>query len=256
MVNALSTGEILISGTKVASVAAAERFRMIRAKIERKNMSGGSKLELINVTSALAEEGKSITSVNLSRALSLDPYGKTLLVDCDFRRPSVSSYFNLKIEPGLSDALYGKQSLPSVIRNITDRLDVVTAGSYLSDPTQAIESPRLREFLQLLKQRYRYVVVDCPPVLLCPEPITLSDLCDGTLMVVRGWRTDKHLVKDAVSVIGREKIKGIILNDIEDVSGEYLQYGYYSPKRRAEIEKAKEVLVNERDAKAKKPGKN
>ena len=138
--------------------------------------------------------------------------------------------------------LVGKIPLPKAINKITDRLDVITAGSYLSDPTQAIESPRLREFLNLLKQRYRYVIVDCPPVLLCPEPITLSSMCDGTLMVVRGWRTDKHLVKDAISVIGKDKVAGIILNDIEDVSGEYLSYGYYSARRRVEIEEAKEKI--------------
>src|SRR5690349_2443519 len=79
---ALHEGGIVLSGTRTVDLQAAERFRILRAKIERMNLTNPER-RLLAVTSAVPEEGKSLIAANLARALAMDPRGKTLLIDCD-----------------------------------------------------------------------------------------------------------------------------------------------------------------------------
>ncbi len=223
-------GRILLQGTEIENLAAAERFRILRAKIERHNL-GKNRYHVLAVTSAVPEEGKSVVAVNLARALSLDPVGKTLLIDADMRKPSVHDFFSIPQEPGLSDILITTRGANSVIREATPTLHVITAGTMLTDPTQAIERPEFPILLDQLKHHYRYIIIDCPPTLLCPEPITISSIVESTLLVVRAWKTDRQLVEEAVSILGRSKIFGIIVNDINDASRIYDYYGYYGYRR-------------------------
>jgi Mrp family chromosome partitioning ATPase len=95
------------------------------------------------------------------------------------------------------------------------------------DPAQVIERPDLSLFLQQFKRYYRYVILDCPPALLCPEPITLSTIADGTLLVARAWHTDKRLVRDAATLLDGEKMLGVVMNEGMDPVGSYLEYGYH-----------------------------
>ena len=223
----LHEGTVLLAGAKTFDLQAAERFRILRAKIERHNLGADPK-HVIAVTSAIPEEGKSLTAVNLSRALAMDPHGKTLVIDCDLRKPNVHRYFGIGIGPGLSDALIAGRPLDNVIQSVEPGLDVITAGSPVIDAARTLELPGMVRFLADFKRRYRYVILDCPPVLLCPEPITISSMADATMMVVRAWKTQKKLVKDAVSLIGKEKFLGLILNDGNDSLNEYGYYGYYA----------------------------
>ena len=225
-VTALHEGGIVLSGSRAIDFPAAERFRILRAKIERLNL-GGSPKHVISITSAVPEEGKSLIACNLARALAMDPRGKAILVDCDLRKPAVHRYFGIPFSPGLSDVLVGTRSLSSVLQSVEPGLDIITAGSPVIDATRAVELPQLAMMLDELKKHYRYVIVDCPPVLLCPEPLTISTLTDGTIMVVRAWQTNKRLVRDAVNLIGKEKFIGAIVNDARDALNEYGYYGYY-----------------------------
>ncbi len=231
--NQLYHGQILLQEGSMTNFPAAERFRILRAKIERNNL-GPKRYHVIAVTSAVPEEGKSVVSVNLARALSIDPVGKTLLIDSDLRKPSVHRFFGLNEGPGLSDALVGDQPLFSVIRSASPRLDVITAGTPLLDPTQAVELPEYKLYLDELRKRYRYIIVDCPPTLLCPEPITISSIVDSVLLVVRAWRTPKQLVEEASDILDRSRIMGVVVNDIIDASRVYDHYGYYGYQIREE----------------------
>lgn len=224
--SALNEGGIVLSGAKAVDFQAAERFRILRARIERMNLTSAPR-HVIAVTSAVPEEGKSLIAANLARALAMDPRGKTILIDGDLRKPAVHRYFQIPFSPGLSDALVGNKSLASVIQSVEPGLDVITAGSPVIDATRAVELPQLAVMIEELKKHYRYIVIDCPPVLLCPEPLTLSTLAQGTIMVVRAWRTHKKLVRDAVNLLGKERFLGVIVNDARDVLNEYGYYGYY-----------------------------
>lgn len=224
--NSLYEGIVLLAKGSVTNIAAVERFRMLRAKLERHNL-GEKQYHVLAVTSAGPEEGKSIICVNFARALAIDPFGKTLLIDADLRKPTVHQFFGLLPEHGLSDVLTETKSLEAVVRNISPGLDVMTCGNPILDPQQAMEQPLFAALLEELKNRYRYVLIDCPPVLVCSEPITISTIVDTILLVVRAWRTDRRLVEDSVEAIGKSKIMGIVMNDVIDASRQYLDYGYY-----------------------------
>lgn len=224
--NEIYQGLILLAEGYIESIPAAEKFRILRAKIDRMNL-GEDRFKVISVTSAVPSEGKSVTSVNLARALSIDPTGKTLLIDCDLRKPSVHRFFRLTREGGVSDALLTKKISNSYIKSVAPGLDVMTAGTPVVDPAQVIEQPELAQFIEQFRGHYRYIVVDCPPALLCPEPITLSTLTDKTLLVVRAWRTDRRLVREAVNAIGKENLLGVVMNEGMDPAKSYLDYGYY-----------------------------
>lgn len=234
----LYNGSILLSEGEIIDVPAAERFRILRAQIEKQNLSGKKSYHIISVTSAVPEEGKSVVSVNLARALSLDPTSKTLLIDCDLRRPTIHEYWGMERGPGLTDLLTRGASLESVVRPIARGLDLIPAGNPVPDPAQAVEQPVFARYLQELRKHYRYIIVDCPPVLLCPEPITISSVVEGTLLVVRGWRTEKRLVQDAVEALGKNKIMGVVMNDGMDSSKQYQYYRYYGNPVRKNAEAA------------------
>lgn len=226
----LHAGEIRLSTGFITDVRAAERFRILRARIERRNLAG-DRYHLLAVTSAVPAEGKSLISVNLARAFGMDPVGKTLLIDCDLRRPTVHQFFSLKQGPGLSDALVGACPLARTIQTVEPGLDVIPAGNPVNDPNRAIEQPQLIEYFHDLRQFYRFIILDCPPVLLCPEPITLASLADAALMVIRAWRTEKDLIREAINVVGRDALMGVIVNDATEPVSQYGYYRYYGQEK-------------------------
>ena len=222
----LYQGSLLTSSGAITDIMAAERFRILRAKIERHNL-GENRAHVLAVTSAVPEEGKSFNAVNLARAFGVDPTGRTLLIDCDLRRPTVHNYFQTPLFPGLTDVLVGGRSIHSVIRPQPYGVDVITAGTPVNDPAAVLEQPIFARYLHELKKRYRYVIIDGPPVLVCPEPITLSTIAEATLLVIRAWSTDRRVVADAVKVVGKNRILGTILNEGSDPAETYSYYRYY-----------------------------
>ncbi len=222
----LYQGALLTTTGPIVDIMAAERFRILRAKVERHNL-GENRAHVLAVTSAVPEEGKSFNAVNLARAFGVDPTGRTLLIDCDLRRPTVHEYFQIPLLPGLTDVLVGGRSIHSVIRSQANGVDVITAGTPVNDPAAVLEQPIFARYLHELKKRYRYVIIDGPPVLVCPEPITLSMIAEATLLVIRAWSTDRRVVADAVKVIGKNRILGTILNEGSDPAETYSYYRYY-----------------------------
>jgi protein-tyrosine kinase len=222
----ISDGFVVLAGGEILDLEATERFRILRAQIERLSLSG-QQYQIIAVTSAVPGEGKSIVAANLARAFGIDPRGKALLIDCDLRKSSGHRFFSQSHSPGLSDVLITGKSLKSVLRSVEPGLDMITSGSPVVDSTRTLEQPGLALMLEELKKHYRYIILDCPPVLFCPEPLFLTQLASGTLLVARAWRTQKKLVGEAVNVIGKGRILGLVINECTDALKQYGYYGYY-----------------------------
>ena len=233
----ISDGCVLLSSSQLLDLEAAERFRILRAQIERRALNLGPQNN-IAVTSAVPGEGKSVMAVNLARAFGMDPQGKTLLVDCDLRKPNTHRFFNESNSPGLSDILVAGKSIKSVVRSVEPGLDLITAGSPVVDSTRTIEQPGLALMLEELTKHYRRIIMDCPPILLCSEPLALVQRASSAVLVVRAWRTQKRLVKEAVNMIGKKKIVGLVMNECADSLQQYGYYSYYGYNKKA-IAKAK-----------------
>ncbi len=225
-------GSIYLSNQLIRDFGAAERYRVLRAQLERANRQT-HRYRAIAVTSALSGEGKSTIAVNLARMLSAHPLGRTLLIDGDLRRPTLHSFFRVSRGPGVSDVLTGRVSIYESLVSITPWLDLLPAGTPGSDPSELMERPAFADLLNFARLEYRYTIIDSPPVAICAEPIAISSLADTSLFVVRGWHTHRAVIKDAIELIGRSKILGVVMNETNEPGNHYRHHGgYWNPSER------------------------
>jgi capsular exopolysaccharide synthesis family protein len=156
---------------------------------------------------------------------------KVLVVDADLRRPSCEKALKVrKSAHGLSDFLAGQEELEKAIKPTSmPNLYVVSSGSAPPNPTELIGSKRMYETVSLLKDRFDFVLIDSPPVMLVSDAVILSTMVDGVVLVVRGQETQKHIVKMAVSQLrdGQAKMLGVVLNRIDARSADYADYCHY-----------------------------
>lgn len=185
----------------------------------------GSKV--VMVTSALQSEGKSLTALNLAIALGqMDQ--KVLLIDCDLRRPRMARLMNLNSPAGLSNLLMDFALLDIAIINSEEHgIDLVLAGDIPPNPAELLSSGRMQKFLDLMRTRYDYILLDSPPVDLVVDAVALSSKCDGVLFVVRADQSERGAVihgMDQLEYAGAN-VLGFVFNGVtsETASG----YGKY-----------------------------
>ena len=185
--------------------------------------------QVIMVTSSMPSEGKSTTSVNL--ALSLSEAGKkTLLIDCDMRKPKIGRLLKIKNPKGLSDALFNKDKSESVLSHITNtELYVLPAGSIPPNPSELLGSKRMKNLVDSLRESFDYIILDMPPINVVTDAVVASPLADGVLMVVRSGVSERNAVLRAMDLLERAnaKILGVVLTCVKR---ENRSYGGYHNK--------------------------
>ena len=173
----------------------AEAFRIVRANLDV--LLRNTERRTIMVTSALGDEGKSLTLSNLAIALALA--GRHVVaVDLDLRQPSLSRLFGVRSSPGVSEVASGAATLEDAIvpampeypsqnghRAHTGRLEVLPAGAPTSDPGELVGRETVRQLLHRLRSGADVVLVDVPPLLQVGDAVTLSEAVDAVLLVVR-----------------------------------------------------------------------
>ncbi|HEY7333399.1 MAG TPA: AAA family ATPase [Bryobacteraceae bacterium] len=202
---------------------AAQQYGILSLKIERRMRQHEG--QMLVVTSATGEEGKSVTALNLAAALAATSRGRVLLVDCDLRLPQMHRRLKLGSIPGLSDFLAGPDYDIAPYISSAGNLDVITGGFEADNPTNLISSPKAREAFSRLRQEYDFVVLDSPPLIPIADGHVLADLSDGVLLVVRARRTRPKLFQSAIESAGPEKIVGVVLNGVEFAGTPYA-YAY------------------------------
>jgi exopolysaccharide transport family protein len=198
-----------------------EAVRTMRITLELS--SGNSKVILI--TSALPHEGKS-TAAMLLAASSATAGHKTVLVDCDLRRPAVSEAFGKK-QLGLSELLRGTAEFTDVIEiDPVTNICVIPAGSFESSPADLLMSRRMRDLIAQLRSQFDYVVIDASPLLPVIDALALANMVDQILVIVEWNRTARASVSGALKMLRPEahRVAGIVLNkvDLNQMQG----YGY------------------------------
>ncbi len=201
-----------------------EAFRALRTRLHY--ATDKQRHKIIMVTSTLPGEGKSTVSANLSVVLSMTG-AKVLLIGCDLRRPSLHKVFHEENEPGLVELLRDQQ--PSSVRKMHNpRLDFLPAGVIPENPSEILESERMRQFLAMSRDLYDYVVIDAPPVLPVTDAEILAPLADVNLVVLEPCRVPAkaalQMVKSLQDVGAR--ISGVVVNDKSGQGFKY--YGSYS----------------------------
>ena len=207
---------------------AAESFRTVRAAI---TLGGrGDKLRVMTVTSSVPAEGKSTVASNLAIVVAQTGL-RTLLVDADLRRPSVHQGFQIRGVQGLAAYLAGNGVTLDDVVQTTDvpNLEVVCCGSTPSQPSELLSSPRMQEFVREAARRYDRVVIDCPPVSAVSDPLIVSSLAEGTVLVTKFNKVRRDLARKTVQrmIDAGLQICGVVLNDIDFEGRDAYYYSYY-----------------------------
>ena len=213
-----------------------EAYKTLRTNVMF-SLTGESDSKIITVTSSNQSEGKSITATNL--ALSFVAADKrTLLIDCDLRKPKLARLLQLNSQVGLSNVLMEPKLLSQAVLPFQDTgLKVILAGNIPPNPSELLGSKRMQKLLTELRNVYEYIVLDSPPINMVTDAAVLANQTDGVLFVVRAGHADRGGVLHAVDQLeyANAKILGFVLNGAssEGSGYGYKRYGYkrYGYKR-------------------------
>ncbi|MFA5804673.1 MAG: polysaccharide biosynthesis tyrosine autokinase [Melioribacteraceae bacterium] len=215
---------------KKPDASASEAFRALRTRIKFSKLDKET-LKTILVTSPTAQEGKTTTAINLAGSFALANF-KTIILDADLRKPRIHSIFNQKRFPGFTDYFFGQATFDEIVRKSEiNNLDYVTAGTIPPNPSEILGSTQMEAFLEKLKTKYDYIIIDSPPIIAVTDSEILSSLVDGTLLVVSANNTEIELMEKAVQLLSHERSSfiGVLLNNFTYRSGygSYYKYYYY-----------------------------
>lgn len=205
----------------------AEGFRNLRSRMEyvAKKESPISML----LTSTEPKDGKTFIACNLASVYQLTGK-KTVIVDCDLRRPAMSKILGVGNEKGLSNYLIGQVSLEEIIVTHPDyEFDVIPAGTIPPNPSELIRSEKTSELISRLNQMYDYIVLDCSPIGLVSDAYFLARLVDVLLYVVRNEKTNRNFLRYTVNELKEDNVNNMVIvyNDVNLRSG----YSGYGSKR-------------------------
>lgn len=202
----------------------AEAYRSLRSNIEYSSFD--DEYRAIVVTSSVPGEGKSTTSGNL--AISLAQSGnKVLLVDCDMRKPSIHKKFKISNMSGTAELLLRKESFEDVANCYNENLTIITAGKIPPNPSEMLSSRAMTAFIKEMKNEFKYIILDTPPLQAVTDAQVLSTKADGVLLVVRAGSTKRDAVLNSVDLIKKVqgKVIGTVLNGVENKKNSYYYYG-------------------------------
>jgi polysaccharide biosynthesis transport protein len=211
--------------------SAAEAYRVLRTSVLLS--AAGHPPKTILITSGQPGEGKTTTVVNT--AISLAQMGASvLIVDCDLRRPATHKLLGVNQAHGLSTYLSGNVSMDELIQKLPiANLSLLPCGPIPPNPAELIISEKMKELLHDLAGRYDHILIDSPPLINVTDPVILSTMVDGVILVVHGGKSTRDVVRRArqeLSTVGA-KIFGVVLNNVDlrrDGYDNYYYYRYYS----------------------------
>lgn len=222
-----------------------EAFRALRTRIQFAHPDKES-LKTILVTSSAPQEGKTTVTINLAGSLA-QANRKTLIVDCDLRKPRIHTVFNSNRFPGLIDYMFGKASLDEIIKETElPNLNYITSGTIPPNPAEMLESNAMKEFLKAIRERYDIILLDSPPVIAVTDSEILASLADASIIVVSSETTESELLVKSVELMKRDgsRFIGTVLNNFSYKSGYgsyYKYYYYYSRPSESKKKKSKKT---------------
>lgn len=205
---------------------ATEAYRTLRTNIQYAAVD--SPIRSLLITSPGPAEGKSLTAANLAVVMAQGGK-KTLLVDCDLRRPMQHRLFDVRNGSGLTSLLvHGGDPDSLTNKTIVPRLGLITSGLLPPNPAELLGSQAMKPLLQELKDRYEIVIFDGPPLIAVTDSALLAPLVDGVLLVVQAGETRTDMAQEAKSILQNTggRIIGCVLNGVRRKNGEYHYYYY------------------------------
>lgn len=205
--------------------AVAEQYRVAATRLGL--VAGKQKSTVVCMASALMGEGKTSTALNLAYVLSRDLNRKTVLVDCDVKRPMIRAYAGMEPTAGLTEVLLGHKTLDECLEYHEQLgLWILTAGTELSGTAALAHADRLSELIQGLRERFEYILLDAPPLLPVAEAMLIVRMADVVVHVIRARSTPRDAVASAIKMIGEERAVAVVLNGVEPKDAPYSYYTY------------------------------
>lgn len=235
---------------------ASEAFRILRTNISLKDFD--SKLKVINVISTTAQESKSTTVINLGYVFS-QLGKKVLIIDLDLRLPSLHKKLRVKNKYGITDVIAKTISFNDAVLHYTKNMDILLSGTKNPFASEFIQSKAFAEVLNILKDHYDKILIDCPPVGLVTDGVITSTLCDGTIICIASGMNDKKDLEKTRDLIKQFNVNvlGIVMTRMPVTKKYYNKYGYnkYGYGGYGKSDKDKNKPEKKQTSKAKKDDK-
>lgn len=193
-----------------------DQIKLLRTRLFQNTRLKG--LNTIQVSGFTSGDGASLLALNLALSIAKDTRQTTLLADLNFRKPSIARMLGLEESMGLRSYLLDGVPLEEIFVSPGIRkLTLLLSGGVIGNPTELLGSPKMETLVRELKERYddRYVIFDTPGIAECPDPLVISEYVDGIILVARAHHTSQSCVKAAINLLPREKILGVVLNDVQ-----------------------------------------
>lgn len=230
---------IVMEGNSNSPIA--EAFRSVRTNLGFLVRPSQEKIEtnanVIQLTSTIGSEGKSFCSINLGTSFAVGGL-KTIVVGLDLRKPKLAEPFNVSNSVGSSSVLAGIESLDkAIIKSEIENLDILVGGPIPPNPSELLMSDKLGILIEELRNRYHYVILDCPPIGLVTDSLIISKHADTTMYLTRQGFTKSKGLAYINDLYATKKISSvsILFNDVKRTrfgygygTGFTYGYGYYS----------------------------
>ncbi len=202
---------------------ASEAYRTLRTNLIFSSLN--EPLQTLVVTSPAPEEGRSTALANL--AVTMAQGGKrTILVDCDLRRPGQHDIWGVSLEPGLTTMVLEGLSSPPLREVGVEGLQVLTSGPLPGNPADFLGSPRMDAIVQQLRDSADIVLFDAPPVIAVTDAVLLATRLDGVLLVMRAGSTRRDHAERARDLLARVNVR-IVGAVLTNASVDSSMGGYY-----------------------------
>ena len=228
---------------KEPNLPISEAYRTLRTNIQFSSFD--KKVKTLLVTSSGPGEGKTTTSSNLAVVMA-QAGNKTLLIDCDQRKPNVHKVFGFSNANGLSNILVNENKVDiniGIHETPIANLHVLSSGTRPPNPAELLGSAKMKNFIEELKESYDFIILDTPPIILVTDAQILAQYTDGCLLVISSGEAERDLAIKAKGLLEKvnAKILGVVINKMDSKKKGYYHYQYeYGGKNESHSRKKKE----------------
>lgn len=200
-----------------------EAYRTLRTNLSFYSLD--NPIQTLVVTSSATDEGKSSAIANLAVTMAQGGH-RTILVDCDLRRPSLHTLLGLQPEPGFTNMVLDEGAEPPLQKTAVDNLWFLASGPQPPNPADLLGSSKVNQVLARLSEMAEYVLFAAPPVMAVTDAAVLGAKVDGVLLVINAGKTKREHAERAKDTLTRAKVR-IIGATLINAPRDSVVGGYY-----------------------------